>query len=92
MNVSEELLKMLGYDLHFESTRMHLEMYFGACELMLSTDTLQYNNYEKYESEMFDTEAKVKRHAEVFPRTANAPLNWVFVWQPDRGHKERPEE
>lgn len=67
MNVSEELFKMLGYDLHFDSTRMHLEMYFGACELMLSTDTLQYNNYEKYESEMFDTEAKVKRHAEVFP-------------------------
>ena len=67
MNVSEELFKMLGYDLHFASTRMHLEMYFGACELMLSTDTLQYNNYEKYESEMFDTERKVKRHAEVFP-------------------------
>lgn len=67
MNVSEELLKMLGYDLHFASTRMHLEMYFGACEVMLSTDTLQYNNYEKYESEMFDTEQKVKRHAEVFP-------------------------
>ena len=67
MNVSEELFKMLGYDLHLDSTRMHLEMYFGACELMLSTDTLQYNNYEKYESEMFDTEAKVKRHAEVFP-------------------------
>ena len=67
MNVSEELFKMLGYDRHLDSTRTHLEMYFGACELMLSTDTLQYNNYEKYESEMFDTEAKVKRHAEVFP-------------------------
>jgi hypothetical protein len=23
--------------------------------------------YDEYESEMFDTEAKVKRHAEVFP-------------------------
>jgi multimeric flavodoxin WrbA len=67
MNVTEELLKMLGYDLHFASTRMHLEMYFGACELLLSTDTLQYRDYEKYESEMFDKETKIKRHAEVFP-------------------------
>jgi multimeric flavodoxin WrbA len=67
MNVNEELLDMLGYDLHFASTRMHLEMYFGACELLLSTDTLQYSNYEKYESEMFDEGAKARRHAEVFP-------------------------
>lgn len=67
MNVSEELLKMLGYDLHFASTKTHLERYFGPCELLLSTDTLQYSDYEKYESEMFDEKAKVKRHAEVFP-------------------------
>jgi multimeric flavodoxin WrbA len=67
MNVSEELLKMLRYDLHFGVTRRNLGMHFGACELLLSTDTLQYSDYDKYESEMFDKEAKVKRHAEVFP-------------------------
>jgi multimeric flavodoxin WrbA len=67
MNVNEELLKMLGFDRHFGFTRMILEMHFGACELLLSTDTLQYRNYDKYESEMFDGKAKVKRHAEVFP-------------------------
>ncbi len=68
MNVNEELLKMLGYDRHFSMTRMNLEMHFGACELLLSTDTLQYSDYGKYESEMFDGKAKVKRHAEVFPQ------------------------
>jgi hypothetical protein len=35
--------------------------------LLLSTDTLQYNDYDRYESERFDKEAKAKRHAEVFP-------------------------
>ena len=46
-----------------------LEMHFnGSCELLLSTDTLQYSDYDKYESEMFDKEAKARRHAEVFPR------------------------
>ena len=68
MNVNEELLKMFGYDRHFGLTRMNLEMHFGACELLLSTDTLQYSDYDKYASEMFDGKAKVKRHAEVFPK------------------------
>ena len=44
-----------------------MAMHFGTCELMLSTDTLQYNDYDKYESEEFDGKAKVKRHAEIFP-------------------------
>ena len=67
MNVSEGLVKKMGYDRHFALTRMALEMIFGECELLLSTDTLQYNDYDKYESEVFDKEAKLKRRAEVFP-------------------------
>jgi hypothetical protein len=46
---------------------MILERHFGSCEVQLSTDTLQFSNYDKYESERFDKEAKAKRHAEVFP-------------------------
>jgi multimeric flavodoxin WrbA len=68
MNVSEEMLETMGYNRHFELTRATFERHFGACELLLSTDTLQFNNYDKYESEWFDKEAKAKRHAEVFPQ------------------------
>ncbi len=67
MNVNEELLKTTGYDQHFGITRMSLEKTFGPCELMLSTDTLQYNDYDKYEHEIFDKKAKIKRHKAVFP-------------------------
>ena len=67
MNASEELIKILDYDRNFSMTKMILERYFGACELLLSTDTLQYSDYDKYESGMFDKEAKVKRHIDVFP-------------------------
>jgi len=67
MNVSEEMLEEMGYNRHFGITRMMLEKYFGACELLLSTDTLQYSDYDKYESDMFDKAAKAKRHVEVFP-------------------------
>ena len=67
MNVPEKILTPMGLDRMFGSTKICLEMHFGPCELLLSTDTLQYSNYDKYESEIFDKEAKYKRHAEVFP-------------------------
>ena len=67
MNAPKKILEQIGYDKHFEKTKMMLGRFFGACELLLSTDTIQYDNYDKYESSMFDKEAKAKRHAEVFP-------------------------
>lgn len=67
MNVSEEMARAMGYDHLFARAKMMLEMHFGQCEVLLSTDTLQYSDYDKYEAEMFDKEAKYKRHAEVFP-------------------------
>ena len=67
MNISENMIEAMGYNRHFELTRTTFERHFGACELLLSTDTLQFSNYDKYESERFDKEAKVKRNAEVFP-------------------------
>ena len=57
-----------GYDRHFALTKMSLENIFGDCELMLCTDTLQYDDYDKYESEAFDGKAKLKRRAEIFPQ------------------------
>ncbi len=69
MNVNENLVEEMGYNQIFGKTRSMLEMHFNApCELLLSTDTLQHSDYDKYESEMFDKEAKARRHAEVFPK------------------------
>jgi multimeric flavodoxin WrbA len=68
MNVSEEQLRILGYDRHFDITKGVLERHFGTCELLLSTNTMQFSDYSKYESERFDREAKIRRHAEAFPK------------------------
>jgi len=68
MNVTEEMLTQMGFDLHFDIMARMAGSLFGACELLLSMDTLQYDDYDKYESAMFDKVAKVKRHAEVFPQ------------------------
>ena len=67
MNVPEEMLVQIGFDRHFDIMARMVGTLFGACELLFSTDTLQYDDYDKYESAMFDKVAKAKRHAEVFP-------------------------
>lgn len=67
MNAREDLIKTIGYDKQFASTKMALKTIFGECEVLLSTDTLQYNDYDKYEHEIFDKKEKIKRNEEVFP-------------------------
>jgi multimeric flavodoxin WrbA len=67
MNVSEEMARQRGYDHTFNLTKGILAKHFGACELLLATDTRQYSDYDRFESEIFDKEAKLKRQAEVFP-------------------------
>lgn len=67
MNLPEEMVEAVGLDSMSGFTKMLMEMHFGACELLLSTDTLQFDDYDKYASAMFDKEAKARRHAEVFP-------------------------
>lgn len=67
MNAPEQILQRIGYDRMFAMTQMTLGMHFGACELLLSFDTLQYSDYDKYEAEAFDKNAKRQRHTKVFP-------------------------
>jgi multimeric flavodoxin WrbA len=67
MNVSEEIARQRNFFHTFETTRGILARHFGTCELFLATDTRQYDDYDQFEAEIFDKEAKLKRHAEVFP-------------------------
>lgn len=41
--------------------------FIGPTELIEANDTLQFDDYSKYDASMFDVEAKHKRHNEVFP-------------------------
>ena len=67
MNVPEGMIPTVGYDHVFARTKMTLAMHFGACEVLLATDTRQYTDYDRYEADLFDKQAKYARHAEVFP-------------------------
>ena len=45
-----------------------MKQYFGSCETLLSTNTLQVKDYSRYHLAGFDAGAKRRRHETVFPQ------------------------
>lgn len=66
-NCSEEFYSHIGYDKMLENYQKTLSGMVGPTKVMISGDTLQVNDYEKYDWTMFDPKAKKARHDEVFP-------------------------
>ena len=68
MNVDAEVAQAMGISAHADKTRFFVEMVFGPCEVLNSYDTLQFDDYDKYDNSRFDPIAKMKRNREVFPQ------------------------
>ena len=68
MNISEPKLDDFGYRVLFQRYGDWMKHYFGHCEMLLATDTLQAKDYSRYHLGMFDAEAKQLRHEKVFPQ------------------------
>ena len=67
MNIPEAALEQWGYTVFMERARGVMARTFGDCEMLLATDTMQFDDYGKYLSTVWDAAAKRKRHEEVFP-------------------------
>ncbi len=68
MNIPEGMVAETGLGQHIEISRGFMERTFGHCETLLATDTLQFDDYSKYENTLFDPDAKQRRYREVFPQ------------------------
>ncbi|MDR1622084.1 MAG: flavodoxin family protein [Synergistaceae bacterium] len=68
MNVPEKALAELGCDKTLEALTGLMKRIFGHCESLVSTDTLQFEDYSKYDATAFDADAKKRRREEVFPK------------------------
>ena len=68
MNISEPKFEEFGYNVLFQRYEDWMKHYFGHCETLLATDTLQAKDYSRYHLGMFDAEAKQLRHETVFPQ------------------------
>ena len=67
MNISESRFEDFGYNALFQRYEDWMKHYFGYCEMLLATDTLQAKDYSRYHLGMFDAAAKQLRHETVFP-------------------------
>lgn len=68
MNIPEALFDDFGYRPLFQRYENWMKLYFGHCETLLATDTLQVKDYSRYHLEGFDAESKYSRHETVFPQ------------------------
>ena len=66
MNCPEEVLEEIGYMQRFLADEALMKRIFGHSELLLSTETWQFDDYEKYASSMFDANQRKQRHETVF--------------------------
>ena len=67
-NCSEEYYSQIGYDKMLENYKNTLSGMVGPTKVMVSGDTLQVNDYSKYNWTMFDPEAKKVRQDTLFPK------------------------
>lgn len=68
MNVREDEVELYGKNVIIDKAKWLMERQFGPCEVLLSCDTLQFDDYSKYETDMWDESAKRERHETVFPQ------------------------
>lgn len=68
MNIRQDQLDEYATSPVVDRAKAIMERLFAPCEVLLACDTLQFDDYSKYDTDMWDVAAKQKRHAEVFPR------------------------
>lgn len=67
-NAAEEYYAPIGYDKMLAGYQNTLNGMVGPTKVMICGNTLQVNNYDKYDWTMFDPEAKKAHHDSVFPK------------------------
>ena len=68
MNCPESLFEEFDYDKLFQRYDGWMKRFFGHCETLLATDTLQAKDYSRYHLGCWDADAKHQRHETVFPQ------------------------
>jgi len=66
-NCPEAEYPNVGYTELFRRIRELFEWIIGPCSELFSSETLQFDDYSKYDSGRFDPEQRLERHKTVFP-------------------------
>ena len=65
-NCAEEMYEAIGYTQMLESYKQSLSSFVGPTEVLVCGDTLQVEDYGKYDWTMFDPKAKKEHHDATF--------------------------
>ena len=65
-NCAEEQYDKTGYNALLEQYKKTLGTYVGPTEILTCGNTVQVDDYSKYNWTLFDPEAKIKYHDETF--------------------------
>jgi multimeric flavodoxin WrbA len=68
MGAPEERMMEFGYTKAISLNEMFLGRVFGKSESMVSSDTYQFDDYDKIDQDRFDVAQKAARRVEVFPQ------------------------
>lgn len=68
MNCPESALDENGYTGRFAADKALMKRIFGYSEILISTETWQFDDYGKYATSMFDVAGRKERRETVFPR------------------------
>lgn len=68
MNVSEEGAKQFNYPVLLSANEAYLKMIYGYCETLNAYDTYQFNDYSKYDCNVFDEGHKAQVRDNQFPK------------------------
>lgn len=66
-NAPEEYYSQIGYDEMLKRYQGSFNTFVGPTKTLISSDTLQVKDYNRYNWTMFDPEHKKERHETVFP-------------------------
>lgn len=75
MNCPENLMAEFHYTTILEETAHNLQAIFGNCEVIYSCDTMQFNDYSRYEVNIFSPEEKLAHRERQFPIDLNKAYN-----------------
>ncbi len=67
-NVSEDFYPQIGYEATLEKYRQTFSNFIGPAKILISGDTLQVNDYDKFNWTLFDPVKKKERHETEFPK------------------------
>ena len=68
MNIKQENMVEYGKDRVVTYAKGIMERLFAPCEVLLACDTMQFEDYSKYEVDYFDVPSKLRRYEDVFPK------------------------